>query len=31
MNLKKKGLDANDYLGQVLQDFEQKILLRSVC
>lgn len=31
MQLKKKSIDANDYVGQVLNDFEQKILLRSVC
>ena len=31
MQLKKKSIDANDYTGPVLEDFEQKILLRSVC
>jgi dynein heavy chain 1 len=31
MVLKKKNIIANDYVGQVLEDFEQKILLRSVC
>ena len=31
MTLKKKSVDANDFVGQVLEDFEQRILLRSVC
>lgn len=29
--LKKKNEDANTYQGQILEDFEQRILLRSVC
>ena len=31
MQLKKKNIVANDYVGQVLNDIKQKILLRSVC
>lgn len=31
MTLKKKSVDANDFVGQVLEDFEQRILLGSVC
>lgn len=31
MQLKKQNIVANDYVGQVLNDFEQRILLRSVC
>lgn len=31
MKKKKEGIDANSIVGQELQDFEQTILLRSVC
>ena len=31
MTKKKQGIDVNSIVGQELQDFEQAILLRSVC
>ncbi len=31
MVLRKKNIVANDYVGQVLEDFKQKILLRWIC
>jgi dynein heavy chain 1 len=31
IHLKKNNEDANSYTGHVLSDFEQRILLRSVC